>query len=115
MQHDFLLPDHQALELIWSRFINTHGKPGKNIPNDLHCEHLNRLCKTSIKGIGANKTEKCITRVAKALGTLDPVLKQFDVNNGHHSIARSDKDTNMVIGELQSKSIFSKSSWQMSP
>jgi len=59
--------------------------------------------------------------VAKALGTLDPVLKQFDVNNGimdesgHHSSARSDKDTNMVIGELQSKSIFSKSSWQMSP
>jgi len=52
--------------------------------------------------------------VAKALGTLDPVLKQFDENNGimdesgHHSVARSDKDTNMVIGELKSKSIFSK-------
>ena len=113
MQHDFLLSDRQASELIWSRFINTHGKPGKNIPNDLHCEHLNRLCKTSIKGIGANKTEQCITRVAKALGTLDPVLKQFDVNNGimegsgHHSVARSDKDTRMVIGELISKSVFS--------
>jgi len=73
MQHDFLLSDCQASELIWTHFINTHGKPGKNIPNDLHCEHLNRLYKTSIKGIGTNKTEKCITRVAKAIGTLDPL------------------------------------------
>lgn len=114
VQHDYLLSDRQASELIWSRFINTQGKPGKNIPNDLHCEHLNRLCKTAIKGIGANKTEKCITRVAKALGTLDPVLKQFDANNGvmersgHHSITKSDKDISIVISELRNKSIFSK-------
>ena len=36
-QHAFLLPD----QLLWSRFINTHGVPGKNIPCNLYMEHLN--------------------------------------------------------------------------
>ena len=32
-----------SVELMWGRFVNVHGKPGKNIPNDLHGEHLNRV------------------------------------------------------------------------
>ena len=48
VQHDFSLPPHQAAELIWGRFINTTGLPGRNIPNDLHMEHLNRSVKTAI-------------------------------------------------------------------
>lgn len=48
VNHDCILSERQAAELIWSRFVNVHGLPGKNIPNDLHCEHLNRLCKTAI-------------------------------------------------------------------
>jgi len=27
---------------LWSHTVNVHGKPGKNIPMDLHMEHLNR-------------------------------------------------------------------------
>ena len=50
-QYSFRLPPRQAEELIWSWFINTHGVPGRNIPLDLHLEHLNRLCKTSIAHI----------------------------------------------------------------
>ena len=87
LQHDYLLSECQAHELIWSRFVNTHGFPGCNIPNDLHCEHLNCLCKTAVKGLGANKTEECIQRVAKAIGTMDPLLEQFDRDNmvGHRA------------------------------
>ena len=69
VQHDYSLSERQAAELVWSRFINTRGQPGKNIPNDLHCEHLNRLCKTAVRGLMANKTPECITRVARAIGT----------------------------------------------
>ena len=36
LQHDHILSPRQAAELIWSRFINVHGLPGRNIPNDLH-------------------------------------------------------------------------------
>lgn len=44
-QHDYLLSECQAAELIWSQFINVHGRCGENIPNDLHCEHVNHLSK----------------------------------------------------------------------
>ena len=65
--HDFILTERQAEELIWSRFINTHGCPGRNIPKDLHCEHLNRLCKTAVEGLGSNKVEESISRVQRLL------------------------------------------------
>ena len=51
-QHDFSLLPKQAIELIWSRFVNVHELPGKNIPNDLHMEHLNRLLKVALQGLG---------------------------------------------------------------
>ena len=36
-----LLSDRQANQLTWSRFVNTRGRRGCNIPCDLHLEHLN--------------------------------------------------------------------------
>ena len=47
-QYHHKLTPRQTQELIWSRFINTHSAPGRNIPVDLHQEHLNRVCKDSI-------------------------------------------------------------------
>lgn len=57
-QHHHGLPPRQAAQLIWGRFINVHGLPGRNIPGDLHQEHLNRLAKQAIGRLGSNKTEK---------------------------------------------------------
>ncbi len=73
LQHDFSLSPRLAAELIWGRFVNVQGLPGRNIPNDLHMEHLNRLLKTSLQGLGANKTEKAIIKSSKVLGVIDPV------------------------------------------
>ena len=81
MQHDYLLSPREAGELVWSRFVNVHGCPGQNIPNDLHMEHLNRVCKNAMKGLGANKTPQSISRISNALGTIIPVLDNFDDNN----------------------------------
>ena len=50
-----LLPPRQRKQLIWSRFVNTKGKPGGNKPCDLHREHLNRTVKT-VLGQGTNLT-----------------------------------------------------------
>ena len=36
------LPPRQREQLIWSRFVNTKGRPGGNKASDLHMEHLNR-------------------------------------------------------------------------
>ena len=39
------LQPEKAFQLTWGRFINTRGFKGKNIPPDLHLEHLNIFLK----------------------------------------------------------------------
>ena len=108
VQHDFSLPPRQAAELIWGRFINTTGLPGRNIPNDLHMEHLNRSVKTAIQNLGPNKTEAGITKVEKILRVLVPLLHKFDLENGvskvsgHHSKPGEDKDIRIILENLSS-------------
>lgn len=34
--------------LKWGRFVNTHGGLGRNLPCDLHCEHMVRLFKETV-------------------------------------------------------------------
>ena len=70
-QHDYVLSPRHKTELLWGRFINVHGRTGKNIAADLHLNHVVKEC------LGANKTEGAI--VGKALGTVVPVLDQFDL------------------------------------
>lgn len=58
-------------------------------------------------GLGANQTERAMTRVGKALGTLYPLLSQFDRDNEVHeysacrSIPSAEKDRDMIINQLQ--------------
>lgn len=66
-QYFVTLPPNLAEQVKWSRFINTHGHQGQNISSDLHMEHLNRIVKTAIEGLGANKTEKAIIRAGKCV------------------------------------------------
>ena len=44
------VPERLQQELIWNRFVNTRGLPGKNIPCDLHMEHLNKNDYKKIRG-----------------------------------------------------------------
>ena len=62
-QYHLTLSPRLAEQLKWSRFINTHGSAGHNISCDLHMEHLNKLAKVAVDGLGVNKSEKAITRV----------------------------------------------------
>ena len=100
------LPGRISNQMIWSRFVNTKGVPGGNIPADLFNEHLNRLCKEAVKSLHSNKTKKGIVRVAKALGTLLLILRKFDSDNcvvlpsGKHSCASAEKDQSIIINEL---------------
>ena len=49
-----LLSPRQVSEIIWSRTVNTAGMKGKNIPVDLHMEHLNRRLKIMLRNLGSN-------------------------------------------------------------
>lgn len=44
-------------------------------------EHLNRVAKNAIQSLGANKTEKAIERVGRAIGTIASLLQAFDAEN----------------------------------
>ena len=117
-QYHLILPPLLAEQLKWSRFVNTHGLPGHNISCDLHIEHLNRVAKTAIEGLGANKSEKGIKRVGKAIGTLTDSLGNYDkVNNvpaesGAHSTRSSEKDLHKVIKQLAMSRFFLCNPWK---
>ena len=71
-------------------------------------EHLNRLVKTAIQFVGANKTPKIITRVGQTLRVLAPMLENFDGENGvtteygKHRKAKKEKDMAIILNELSS-------------
>ena len=106
VQQMYTLPPRLASQLLWGRFVNVHGKPGKNIPVDLHMEHLNKIAKGAIRFLGPNKSEKSITRIGQAIGTLSPVLDNFDDDNdvasqsGNQKRPSAKKDISVVVGEL---------------
>lgn len=101
-QYQYGLPPRQAEQLIWSRFVNTKGIAGKNIPLDLHLEHLNRVCKTAIGHLGPNKTDDAIVRCGKIIGPMHQLLQNFDdenavsVESGAHKKTAYTKDLNIV-------------------
>jgi len=105
-RYQFVLSPRLSHQLLWSRFINTHGKPGRNIPCDLHIEHLNRVLKNGVRNLGANKTEKAITRLGRCVDTIDRVLQSFDEehqvtrSSSYHKAASIDKDLKLLVNEL---------------
>ena len=106
VQHFYTLSPRLSAQLIWSRFINVHGRPGKNIAGDLHMEHLNKIAKEAILFQGANKTTKAMLRIGHTIGTLSPVLDQFDAQNkvsstnSIHARPDSRNDVHTVVNEL---------------
>ena len=70
-------------------------------------EHLNRLVKVAIKGLGANKTSKAIIRVGKAVGILSTAVQSFDgeigvtTPSGLHSEKSMQNDMTKIVVQLQ--------------
>ena len=109
-QYFILLSPRLAEQLLWSRFINTHGPPGQNIPCDLHLEHLNRALKTAICRLGANVIPHAVERAGKCIGEVVTLLHHFDHISGvkpissSHSTARIEQDLTKIVEELAYKS-----------
>ena len=105
---------------------------GKNIPADLHnMEHLNRILwplpyhrkligqkfewstvgalKDGIKGLGANKTDRAITRLGKCIDSIDQILNNCNAHHSvhstsdHHTTASLEKDIGIIVEELSKK------------
>ena len=112
-QYHLLLPPNLAEQLKWSRFINIHGVPGRNISCDLHMEHLNRLIKTAMEGLGSNKKKAAaMIRIGKAVGLLGRITKSFDEEagvsqpSGKHAKKTWQKDFVKIVEELLQQNVF---------
>ena len=111
-QYNYLLSPREQHQLLYSRFINMHGLPGRNISCDLYMEHLNRLLKDAIRALGANKTPKAITRLGKCIAPLGDLLDNYDnihkitTHGADHFAPSSEKDMMCIIKELNSAEGF---------
>lgn len=111
-QYHYVMSPQLSEEMIFARFINVRGFPGRNISMDLHMEHLNREIKNGIDHLGCNKTKSAITRLGKVIGSLTPILNNFDEENDvkeHHTRhkAPSDKDeVYKIVDHLKKHKVF---------
>lgn len=68
MNYHFLSSERIAAQMATSRFINTKGREGCNMPCDLYLEHLNRRLKSIITRMESNVQPSSIIRAARAIG-----------------------------------------------
>lgn len=72
----------------------------------MHMEHLNKIAKGAISFLGSNKSEKAITRIGQSIGTLPPILDNFDEDNHNqdtssiHKRPTTQKDIGVVVKEF---------------
>ena len=107
-----VLSPQLAHQVLWDRFVNTKGVPGRNIPCDLYNEHVVRLVKQVISSMGANLTEKALQRAAQSVSTLHSVCKQFDnesnvpVTTSAHSTRTDITDVKKVVKAVQDNDLL---------
>lgn len=71
-----------AHSLKWNRFWNNRGGKGRNIPLDLHLEHLNRFLKSFLKGLGPNLNEASAARISRSIGVYRQMMEDTDSELG---------------------------------
>jgi len=85
----------------------------KNIPVDLHMEHLNRRLKIMIRNLGANVSPGTVKPTSKALAVVDGVRLRFlrdenskAQNKDHHTKRSIQKDLSMIEQQLITDNVF---------
>jgi len=87
------LSERQSAQLVWSPFINTHGRQGTNIPCDLHIEHLNRRLKNMMSNLVSNINHIC------------PLFEEqtsHQKSTRKYGVPSSSQDLHKIIAELTS-------------
>lgn len=68
VQNEAFLSEAEAHQCMWASTVNWKGGASKNIEIDLLQKNMNKDIKKSIKGMGANKTDKAIENASCAAG-----------------------------------------------
>ena len=101
-----------SAQLKWSRFVNTTGRAGCNIPCDLFLEHMNRRLKMMIRNMGSNVTDSSITQAAVSINVVNHVCHQFEKeselsnNSNLHPYPAFEKDLQLIVQSLIDHDVF---------
>ena len=112
IMQSLILSLRKVMELKWSKCINTQGRQGKNIPTDLHMEHLNCNLKNMIKNLGSNVTPKTVQRASKAFGIVNQICSKFKeetgvkVNKLFHSSPSFNADLSKIVQQFEKDEVF---------
>ncbi len=107
LQSKVLLSEAEAYHCQWAATVNWKGGAGHNIEIDLFQENMNSDMKKLIKSMGANKTEKAISRASKASGGVTKIVESFEkqVNLHRRSSTHSHKssldDECLILADLR--------------
>ena len=98
--------ERMAQELKWGYFTNWRGGPGRNIEEDMTQEIFNKISKSIVQRMGANKKMPAIEKVCRAVGGLRSIRDNFDLTinlhpeSAHHHTRDSKPDELDMIKEL---------------
>lgn len=112
VQVNATLSPRLAHNLTWNRFWNGKGGKGRNIPLDLHLEHLNNFLKSFLKNKGPNLTEETADRVSRSVGVLkvmmDTTDKELQVSrtSGSHHPANLKEDVLALVEVFRETEVF---------
>ena len=94
--------------------MNTSGRTGKNIPVDLHMEHLNRRLKIMIKKLGSNispatvlpgiQSSGCCRQCKATISQNDSLLNVE--NKDFHTVPSTKKNLDMIQQQLTELKVF---------
>ena len=107
LQSEVLLSEAEADHCKWAATVNWKGGAGHNIEIDLFQENMNREMKQLIRSMGANKSEKAISRASKASGGVKKIVESFNEQvNVHkrsstHSHKSSVEDERVIFDDLR--------------
>ncbi|CAL9685008.1 unnamed protein product [Knipowitschia caucasica] len=112
LQLNVTLSPRMAHSLKWNRFWNGRGGQGKNIPLDLHLEHMNNYLKSFLKGLGPNLTENSANRISKSIGILKEMMDNTDRElevtkpSGVHHTTGEEQDIATLVAIFKDGHIF---------
>lgn len=91
--------------MMTSRFVNTKGRCGCNLPCDLHLEHLNRM-ESNIKPSTLEKATKSISIVEEICTSFSDEVSVSNQSDNHAKPSYL-KDYKLVLNVLTQKEVFS--------
>lgn len=106
------MTEQMAERTINGRFVNWKGTKAGNCANDLKQEHLVKFTKMLIRGMGAQKTTKAMSRATTAASGLTEIVEQFDdTTNIHpestaHSHKLAESDIQNMIDTINHLHVF---------